>query len=138
LNHLDVRIYYEDTDHGGVVYHANYLKYMERARTEWLRDLGFEQRKLAAEEDVLFALTRADVRYLLPAKLDDLLHVKTQLIHAKGARLQFTQQIFRQQSAKPAALLIQADIYLACMGKAGKAKRIPCDILEKMNSKEIL
>jgi tol-pal system-associated acyl-CoA thioesterase len=69
---IDIRIYYEDTDHGGVVYHANYLKFMERARTEYLRELGFEQSALAKKEDVLFALSRSDIRYHSPARFDDL------------------------------------------------------------------
>jgi len=135
---LDVRIYYEDTDHGGVVYHANYLKFMERARTEFLRDLGFAQSKLAQEEDVLFALTRSDVHYHLPATFDDLLCVETDLKQAKGARILFKQRILRQNDTKQPTLMVSADIYLACMGKAGKAKRIPPHILQKLSSKEAL
>ncbi|MDX8382588.1 MAG: YbgC/FadM family acyl-CoA thioesterase [Ghiorsea sp.] len=126
---LDVRIYYEDTDHGGVVYHANYLKFMERGRTEFLRQRGFAQSNLAAEDDVLFALTRSDVRYILPATFDDFVTVHTQLITAKGARMHFKQQIVRANTTNAACttptLLVEADIDLACMNKAGKAKRIP-------------
>ena len=125
---LDVRIYYEDTDHGGVVYHANYLKYMERARTECLRLWGFEQSVLAEQFDVLFALTRSDIRYLRPAHFDELLTVRTRLLEAKGARLHFSQQIYRNET-----LLVEGDIHLACMNAAGKPKRIPQAMLDCMN-----
>jgi len=125
LSHLlDVRVYYEDTDHGGVVYHANYLKFMERGRTEALRALGFSQSDLAEKEDVLFALSRSDLRYLRPAKFDDALVVQTDLVSAKGARMVFKQQVLRDGEC-----LVEADIHIACMNKAGRAKRIPSDIL---------
>ncbi|MDQ6988798.1 MAG: tol-pal system-associated acyl-CoA thioesterase [Mariprofundaceae bacterium] len=136
ISRLEVRIYYEDTDHGGVVYHANYLKFMERGRTEFLRNLGFEQSILAAQEDVLFALTRSDVRYVLPALFDDLLTVETCLMQAKGARIHFVQRILRPNSSSSPTLLVEADIHLACMQKSGKAKRIPPFILEKMRVEE--
>lgn len=121
---LTVRVYYEDTDHGGMVYHANYLKFMERGRTEALRELGFAQGELAEQDDVLFALSRADVRYLRPAKFDDVLVVQTDLLLAKGARLVFKQQVLRDGEC-----LVEADIHIACMNKAGRAKRIPSHIL---------
>lgn len=120
MHQLDVRIYYEDTDCGGVVYHANYLKYMERARTEALRNCGFEQSEIAAQDDVIFALSQSDIRYLRPAIFDDLICVETQLIAIKGARIVFKQNICRNQD-----VLVTADITIATMSKDGKAKRIP-------------
>ena len=131
MKQLDVRIYYEDTDHGGVVYHANYLKYMERGRTEWLRTWGFEQSELAKKYDVLFALTRSDIRYRSPAKFDDLLTVHTHLLEAKGARMQFGQKIYRGDR-----LLVEGDIHLACMNAAGKPKRIPQSLLDRINKEK--
>jgi len=127
VNTLDIRIYYEDTDAGGVVYHANYLKYMERGRTEALRSLGFEQRQLKQDEDMVFALTRADLHYKRPALLDDLLTVKSELLLAKGAKMVFKQRIYRGDM-----LLVDADITLACISTTGRPKRIPQAILARL------
>ncbi|PCI02530.1 MAG: tol-pal system-associated acyl-CoA thioesterase [Zetaproteobacteria bacterium] len=124
---LDIRIYYEDTDAGGVVYHANYLKYMERGRTEALRSLGFEQRQLKQDEDMVFALTRTDLHYKRPALLDDLLTVKSELLLAKGAKMVFKQRIYRGDM-----LLVDADITLACISTTGRPKRIPQAILARL------
>lgn len=117
---LDIRIYYEDTDCGGVVYHANYLKFMERARTEALRESGFEQGDLATQDDIVFALSRSDIRYLRPAVYDDLIRVETELVAAKGARLVFKQAIYRDKT-----LLVTADITIASISGEGKVKRMP-------------
>ena len=117
---FEVRVYYEDTDCGGVVYHANYLKFMERARTEALRGLGLEQGDIAAQDDVVFALSQSDIRYLRPAIYDDLIRVETDLLAVKGARIVFKQAIYRNQE-----LLVTADITIATISKTGQAKRIP-------------
>lgn len=90
-----VRVYYEDTDSGGVVYYANYLRFMERARTEWLRSLGFEQDELLARDAVLFAVRSAHVDYLQPARFNDLLAVRTTLQRRGRASLTFKQNIER-------------------------------------------
>ncbi|HID37772.1 MAG TPA: tol-pal system-associated acyl-CoA thioesterase [Ghiorsea sp.] len=131
VSSLDVRIYYEDTDAGGVVYHANYLKYMERGRTEALRDLGFEQRNLKQDEDMVFALTRTDIRYRRPAMLDDLLTVQSELMVAKGAKMVFKQSIYRGET-----LLVDADITLACINTSGRPKRIPKAILVRLEQEQ--
>ncbi|MDQ6974063.1 MAG: tol-pal system-associated acyl-CoA thioesterase [Mariprofundaceae bacterium] len=115
-----IRVYYEDTDHAGVVYYANYLKFMERGRTEMLRSCGIEQHRIQADDGVVFVVTEANIRYFLPAQLDDALHVESQIISLKGARLSFLQKIYRDQ-----ALLTEATIHLACMDLKGKPKRIP-------------
>ena len=117
---FEVRVYYEDTDCGGVVYHANYLKFMERARTEGLRSLGLEQGDIAAQDDIIFALSQSDIRYLRPAIYDDLLRVETDLFAVKGARILFKQAIYRDDT-----LLVKADITIATISKIGQAKRIP-------------
>ncbi|HXH64352.1 MAG TPA: tol-pal system-associated acyl-CoA thioesterase [Mariprofundaceae bacterium] len=119
---LPVRIYYEDTDHGGVVYHANYLKYMERGRTEFLRTGGIELDELEAESGVLFAVTEIRVRYHLPARFNDALAVESALTGMRGARLSFHQVIRRPADA---ALLVEADVHVACIDRQGKARRIP-------------
>jgi acyl-CoA thioester hydrolase len=90
-----VRVYYEDTDSGGVVYYANYLKFMERARTEWLRQLGFEQDELIQKEAVIFAVRSVQVDYLLPARFNDELRVSANLIEQGRASLTIEQSITR-------------------------------------------
>ena len=88
-----VRVYYEDTDAGGVVYYANYLKFMERARTEWLRSLGFEQDRLREEEGVLFAVSHVRVDFRRPARFNDLLAVSVRLAERRKASLTFHQEV---------------------------------------------
>lgn len=90
-----VRVYYEDTDSGGVVYYANYLRYMERARSEWLRGLGFEQDELAREHDVVFAVRAAQIEYLRPARFNDRLTVTAALIDEGRASMAFSQHVLR-------------------------------------------
>ncbi len=128
VTHLfPVRVYYEDTDHGGVVYYANYLKFMERARTELLRDAGLELDALEREFGVLFAVTEAHLRYMRPARFNDLLHVESALVHLRGARLAFAQRIVCD-----GALLVEGDIRLACIGRDGRARRIPRPVLARI------
>ncbi len=122
---LPLRIYYEDTDHGGVVYYANYLKYMERGRTEFLRAGGIELDALEAETGAMFAVTEAHVRYHLPARFNDALVVESTLTEMRGARLSFRQLVRRTVDG---TLLVEADIHLACIDRQGKAKRIPVSV----------
>ena len=126
IHDIDIRVYYEDTDAGGVVYHANYLNFMERGRTEALRQLGLSNSGLTRDEDMIFAVTHVDVRYRRPARLDDLLTVRSKLITARGATLQFQQRIYRGET-----LLVEADITLACISTAGSPKRIPEVVLQR-------
>ncbi len=90
---LPVRVYYEDTDAGGVVYYANYLSYLERARTEWLRAAGFGQSELAAERGLLFAVRSVSIEYRAPARLDDQLDVFAQVARVGGASIDFDQRV---------------------------------------------
>ena len=90
--HMSVRVYYEDTDAGGIVYYANYLKFFERARTEWLRDLGFEQDSLM-EQSVGFVVKRVEMHNHAPARFNQLLSITTELVNCKGASLEFSQYI---------------------------------------------
>jgi acyl-CoA thioester hydrolase len=124
---FDLRIYYEDTDHGGVVYYANYLKYMERARTEFMRGFGIELDHLESDAGVLFAVTEAHVHYRRPARFNDALSVHSQLTHARGARLGFRQTVMRGNE-----ILVEGDINLACIDTQGQARRIPQDVLNKI------
>lgn len=104
------RVYYEDTDAGGVVYYVNYLKFMERARTEWLRSLGLVQSHLAAE-GVLFVVHSVEARYLAPARLDDALYVTAEVVTLKRASLIFQQHIHREDGT----LLCSGKITVACV-----------------------
>jgi 4-hydroxybenzoyl-CoA thioesterase len=105
------RVYFEDTDAGGIVYYVNYLKFMERARTERLRDLGFLQSTLA-EEGLLFVVHSAEARYHAPAKLDDELLVSAEVIELNRASLRFRQQVRR---ATDDALLCEGQFMVACV-----------------------
>lgn len=127
---LPVRIYYEDTDAGGLVYYANYLKFMERARTEWLRSLGFEQDALLAD-DVIFAVRSVKIDFLKPARFNDLLTVVTRVKAAKKASLTFLQAI--NVNNKHRELICEADIKVACL-HAGQTKPrpIPQEIMKQI------
>jgi len=123
-HHLDVRVYYEDTDHAGVVYYANYLKFMERGRTEALRSLGMQQSDIQDQHGIVFVVTKVAIRYRTPARFDDMLNVESQVTHLKGARLSFSQNIWRGET-----LIAEATVHLACMDVSGKPKRIPPPII---------
>ncbi len=113
--HWSVRVYYEDTDCGGVVYYANYLKFMERARTEWLRALGFEQDRLRAEQGVIFAVRSASIEYLKPARFNDALRVSVRLVELGRASLSVEQAVLR---AEDSDTLASARIRLVCLDAA--------------------
>lgn len=116
-----IRVYYEDTDAGGVVYHAQYLNFMERARTEWLRALGFEQDDLAAADQVVFAVRRAEVDFRRPARFNDALVVSSRLQRLRRASLTFDQEIRRESDGE---LLVQAQVQVACV-HAGRLRPAP-------------
>jgi acyl-CoA thioester hydrolase len=107
---LPIRVYYEDTDAGGVVYHSNYLNFFERARTEMLRDLGFEQNELREENGVIFAVRSMQIDYLRPAKFNDLLAVSATISRTKKASLTFEQTIKRKDE-----MLCTASCRIACL-----------------------
>jgi len=116
------RVYYEDTDAGGIVYYVNYLKFMERARTERLRALGFSQSQLAAE-NLLFVVHSAQARYHAPARLDDELEVTATVSELKRASLKFTQQVRRADDGR---LLCEGHFLVACVrGDTMKPRPIP-------------
>jgi acyl-CoA thioester hydrolase len=127
-----IRVYWEDTDAGGVVYYANYLKFMERARSEWLRDLGFGQTALRDELGVVFVVRRVEIDYLAPARLDDLLAIETRLNQTTRTCLTVAQTLVAH------TLLAQARVELVCLHAASvdagrfKPARIPAPLLEKL------
>ena len=124
-----VRVYYEDTDAGGVVYHSNYLKYMERARTEWLRALGFGQERLRREAGLLFTVTRMDVRFRAPARLDEQLTVSVAVAGLGRASLVLEQTVTREETA---TVLIEATARIAMINESFKPTRLPAAFLERL------
>jgi acyl-CoA thioester hydrolase len=139
-----VRVYYEDTDSGGVVYYANYLKFMERARTEFLRSIGYEQDQLQQELGIIFAVRSANIQYKKPARFNDGLNVVTSIASLGKASIHFKQSVFLESShhagAAPDAkscLLSEAEIKIACLNaKKFTPQSIPAPIIEKI-TKEI-
>jgi len=107
-----VRVYYEDTDNGGVVYYANYLKFMERARTEWLRVMGYEQTGLVESEGLIFAVRHAELDYLRPARFDDLLQVSVRVLRCGRASIEFVQVVMPDKGEE---ILCQGHIKIACL-----------------------
>lgn len=125
-----VRVYYEDTDAGGVVYHAGYLRFLERARTEWLRAGGVSQSALAAERRLLFAVTEMDLRFLAPARLDDALQVTCRLDEARGASLRFSQDVVRIADNRT---LVAARVRAACLAADSfRPRPLPQDLLAEL------
>jgi acyl-CoA thioester hydrolase len=115
-----LRVYYEDTDLAGIVYYANYLKFIERARTEWVRTLGVDQARLRAEEGIVFAVRRVEADYLRPAKFDDELVVETRQIAATGVRIVLEQDILRLGER-----VFVAQVTLVCLTEDGHPARLP-------------
>ncbi len=125
-----IRVYYEDTDAGGVVYYANYLRFMERARAEWLRSLGYEQDRLIQEENLIFAVRRASIDYHKPARFNDMLNVNTILQKKRGASLDIGQTIKNQQGE----ILCQAEVKIACLNaETMRPRPLPDYILSEFN-----
>ena len=126
-----VRVYYEDTDAGGMVYHANYLKYLERARTEMLRQTGFEHDRLLQDENIIFIVYRICVDYLKPAFMNDLLTVMTTIYKTGNASIHFNQTIQNQSED----LICKADVKVACIDQASmKPVPIPESIIVELHN----
>ena len=127
-----LRVYWEDTDAGGVVFYANYLKFFERARTEWLRSLGHGQEQMRTEAGLVFIVTDTAVRYRSPARLDDLLAVSVELRHAGRAQLTIAQKAWRQDP-QGETLLADGTIRIGCVDAGTfRPQRIPNSIAETL------
>ena len=128
------RVYYEDTDAGGVVFYANYLKFIERGRTEYLRDLGFDQGSLDKEENIVFVVKSLSADYLSPAYLDDMIEVQTIIKSNKNASLVFTQKIL---SLEKNTVLFNAEVKVVSVLKNNlKPCAVPQEIMEKLNGRK--
>ena len=123
------RIYYEDTDAGGVVYYANYLRYMERARTELLRSLGYEQSTLTREQQLIFAVRHVEVDYLKPARLDDVINISADIVECNPASFRFHQVIRDQHDSE----LCHGKILIVSLDPVTfKPKRLPDFLVKEM------
>ena len=123
---LPVRVYYEDTDMAGIVYYANYLRYIERARSDWVRGLGIDQNAMKAE-GLVFAVRRVEADYLMPARLDDELVVETEVMQVTAARLVMDQVVRRGEDR-----LFHAIVTVAVIGETGHPGRIPAKIRQML------
>ena len=129
-----VRVYWEDTDAGGIVFYANYLKYFERARTEWLRALGVRQQAMREQTGAMFVVTHTAMHYRVPARLDDELEVTVAVRHTGRASLEVVQQAWRKAPGVPPpadTLLAEGEVRIGCVDAASlRPCRIPAHVLE--------
>ncbi len=123
----DVRVHWEDTDAAGIVYYANYLRFIERARSDLVRGFGIDQAALLGQDGIAFQVRRCEIDYLTPARLDDELVVETRLHRLRGARMDMSQDVLRD-----AAALVRTQITLACVGRDGRPRRIPGEIARRL------
>jgi acyl-CoA thioester hydrolase len=131
------RVYWEDTDGGGIVYYANYLRFLERARTEWLRQRGFSQQRLAHEESILFTVVSLEIEYRAPARLDDELEVSCEPRLEGPASLRFGQRIYRRTPAAERELLAEASVRVACLdARTLRPRRLPA-FLQELRTAEV-
>jgi acyl-CoA thioester hydrolase len=126
------RIYHEDTDAGGVVYHANYLRYLEQGRTEFLRERGFSVKALQ-ERGYFIPVMRLEIDYLVPAVLDDLIRVETEIQEVTSATFVLTQRAIRVSDGE---VLVAAQVTLACTGPGKKARRLPIELIEALKGEK--
>ncbi len=127
IHRFALRVYYEDTDLAGIVYYANYLRFIERGRTEWLRALGLDQSALKADAGLVFVVRRILADYIRPARFDDALQVETRLTAVGGARVHLAQNVVRGDDR-----LFSAQVELACVRDTGQAARLPSQLLERL------
>ena len=126
-----IRVYYEDTDAGEVIFYANYLKFMERARTEWLRKIGFDHKILKEKYELLFAVKNLTIDYIKPGHLDDLLTVTSELLDSRKASLTFGQNIKNENNE----LLSEAKVKIACINsKTLKASPMPDELILELTN----
>lgn len=119
---FSLRVYYEDTDMAGIVYYANYLRYIERARSDWVREMGIDQLQMKAN-GVVFAVRRIEADYVSPAQFDDELEVRTSLASIGPARMVMRQQVWRGDT-----LLFEAEVTIVCVNASGKPVRLPAKL----------
>ena len=125
---FNVRVYYEDTDVGGIVYYANYLKFFERARTEMIYDLfGLNHKKLKTDYNVIFLVRSCNIKYLKSAEFEDKLNIQTKIIKKSSVRLNLLQEVKRKEE-----ILVSAEIELAVVNQAGEVNKLPSNFFDKL------
>ncbi len=126
IHRKEIRVYYEDTDMAGIVYYANYLRFIERARSDWVREVGIDQLAMK-DAGVVFAVRRVEADYVSPARFDDILEVRTTLDSLSSARMVMAQEVWRGD-----VLIFTAKVLIVCIGASGKPVRLPaeCRLLE--------
>lgn len=130
---LPIRVYWEDTDAGGIVYYANYLKFMERARTEWLRSLGIEQGTLKEQLGLMFVVVDVEAHFRRPARYGELLQVTASVGESGRASLTFEQRIYRGPAQLEAQLLLDGRVRVACLDAATlKPRALPQAVLQEI------
>ncbi len=128
VHRLPIRVYYEDTDFSGIVYHANYLKYAERGRTDFLRLAGVHHSELLKLDPPLaFAVHKMEIEFLAPARIDELLEVETRYVTARGARLDIEQTICRDSTQ-----IWRGFVRVACIDTGGRPRRLPVSVVEAL------
>lgn len=127
VHRLNIRVYYEDTDMAGIVYYANYLRYIERGRSDWVRGLGIDQNAMKAQ-GLVFAVRRVEADYLMPARLDDELIVETEVVQVTGARLVMDQVVRRGKDR-----LFHAIVTVVVITEAGQPARMPANIRQMLH-----
>lgn len=128
MHEIKIKVYYEDTDAGGVVYYANYLRYLERARTEFLLLKGIDVVEYH-NSGYFFVVANVNIKYKKPAKLGDILSITTEISDIKNATITFLNKIFKDE-----LLLVEAYVTIACMGKDGKPKKFPEEVRNALKS----
>lgn len=136
MHEFSLRVYYEDTDLAGIVYYANYLKFIERGRSEWVRGLGIDQTVLKRDHGIVFAVRRVEADYLRPARFDDVLVVRTALVETGGARIVLDQSVWRDDGAQGETLFI-ARVVLVCLSDEGGAARLPADVRQLLTTGQV-
>lgn len=130
IHSFEIRVYYEDTDLAGIVYYANYLKFIERARTEFVRQLGIDQNRLRTDLKAVFAVRKVEAEYLEPARFDDVIQVRTSPRSVSGARIVLGQDIFRRDK-----LLFCSTVTLAMLTEDQRPMRIPAEMRRKLQAR---
>lgn len=125
----NIRVYYEDTDAGGLVYHANYLKFAERSRTEMLREMKIEQNILKNKYNINFIVQKLLIQFFIPAKLDDLLKIKSEILGLYSAKIDMQQNIYHKRN-----LLAKIDLTIGSINTEGRPTRLPKFVLNKLNT----
>ena len=129
VHHFPVRVYYEDTDAGGIVYHANYLRFAERGRTEMLRCIGFPHQRLVEDHAAAMVVSRLEIDFAVPARLDDALEVRTWLTALGGASMRLAQHVVRTGPGDPVTCA-RIILRLACINGNGRPSRLPDEFLQ--------